>query len=171
MAAGTARALKQELQSREHSRSPLKIATLARTTPATYMVFDQLYDSYASLLDLTLAQRRQQLARLVASVHTPRMLLSDGVIGRGTAYFEEACRHGLEGVVAKRLTSPYQPGQRSDAWIKIKRGGTVLCAIIGFVPSGKDDFRSLILAAQLDRQTQPGQSSTRSCGRGCKRNR
>ena len=54
---------------------------------------------------------------------------------------------GLEGVVAKRLTSRYQPGQRTGAWTKVKRSETVQCAIIGFLPAGQDDFRSLILAA------------------------
>lgn len=55
-------------------------------------------------------------------------------------------QQGLEGLVAKRLASPYLPGKRSDAWIKIKRSQEVYCLVIGFEPSGKNDFRSLILA-------------------------
>ena len=49
--------------------------------------------------------------------------------------------------MAKRLSSRYQPGQRFGAWIKIKRSETVQFAIVGFLPAGKNDFRSLILAA------------------------
>jgi DNA ligase D-like protein (predicted ligase) len=138
------------LGSREHTRSPLRIATLARSTPATYIVFDLLYESSASLMTRPLAARRKRLERLVQRVASPRLVLSEGVVGHGQAFFAEACRQHLEGVVAKRLTSSYLPGKRSDAWIKIKRGGSVLCAILGFVPSGADDFRSLILATEVD---------------------
>jgi DNA ligase D-like protein (predicted ligase) len=138
------------LQSREHSRTPMKIKMLARSTPATYVVFDLLYDGYESLLPDPLEFRRQRLAKLVADARSPRLLLSDGVIGQGKAYFARACQHELEGVVAKRLTSPYLPGKRTDAWIKIKRGGSVLCAIIGFLPSGDNDLRSLIIASNID---------------------
>jgi DNA ligase D-like protein (predicted ligase) len=134
------------LMSREQSRSPRKIASQARALPATYLVFDLLYESFVSLTAEPLRARRDRLERLIRRVHSPRLVLSEGVVGHGKAVFEEACRLNLEGVVAKRLTSPYLAGKRTDAWIKIKRGGTVLCAIIGFVPSGPRDFRSLILA-------------------------
>src|SRR5262249_55179163 len=80
----------------------------------------------------------------------PRLVLSVGIVGQGKALFKEVCTQGLEGVVAKRLTSLYLPGKRSDAWMKIKRGESSLCLIVGFVPAGKDDFRSLILAEQMD---------------------
>jgi ATP-dependent DNA ligase len=116
--------------------------------PATYIVFDLLYDAYQSLLDQPLKARRQRLAQLVKDCGQPGLVLSEGIVGKGIAFFREACAQELEGVVAKRLDSRYLPGQRTDAWIKIKRGETVCCAIIGFVPSGKDDFRNLIIAAE-----------------------
>ena len=50
--------------------------------------------------------------------------------------------------MAKRLDSPYQAGKRTGAWLKIKRHLTLHCAVIGFVPEGKDDFGSLIVAIQ-----------------------
>ena len=46
--------------------------------------------------------------------------LSEGVIGTGTELFTQVCRLGLEGVMAKRLTSRYRPGRRTGAWLKIK---------------------------------------------------
>jgi ATP-dependent DNA ligase len=138
-----------QLESREHSRSPLKIRMLARSLPATLVAFDLLYESYTPLLSKPLDFRRQRLVRLIQQCHSPRLALSEGVIGHGKSFFEETYRRGLEGVVAKRLTSPYLPGKRTDAWIKIKRAAAALCAIIGFVPSGADDFRSLIIATQV----------------------
>lgn len=50
-------------------------------------------------------------------------------------------------MVAKRLASRYLPGRRTDAWIKVKAKKTLCCAVLGFLPSGDDDFRSLIVAA------------------------
>lgn len=140
------------LQSREHSRSSLKIRNLARSTPATYIVFDLLYHDYESLMAAPLQQRRERLRKVVQGLGSGRLILSEGIVGRGTPYFQEACRQGLEGVVAKRLESRYVPGRRTDAWIKIKRSATFDCAIIGFLPAGKADFRSLILAAEDDGQ-------------------
>ena len=48
------------------------------------------------------------------------MIVSAGIVGPGTAFYQQVVREQLEGVVAKRLTSRYLPGRRSDAWLKIK---------------------------------------------------
>jgi ATP-dependent DNA ligase len=50
--------------------------------------------------------------------------------------------------MAKRLQSRYLPGKRTDAWLKVKRQMELCCLIIGFLPAGTDDFRSLILAVE-----------------------
>jgi DNA ligase D-like protein (predicted ligase) len=136
------------LLSREQARSSLRIRTLARSTPATYIVFDLLYDRFQSLMSEPLQVRRQRLSRMVKGMGQSQFLVSEGVRGRGKTFFKAACRQGLEGMVAKRLQSRYLPGQRTDAWIKVKRRGELFCAIIGFVPSGADDLRSLILATE-----------------------
>jgi DNA ligase D-like protein (predicted ligase) len=138
------------LQSREQARSPLKICSLAAALPAMYVVFDLLYESYQSIMAEPLSVRRDKLSRLVLDCGQARLVLSQGIIGQGKAFFEEVVQQGLEGVVAKRLASRYLPGKRTDAWVKIKRSESTFCAIIGFVPSGKDDFQSLILAAETD---------------------
>jgi bifunctional non-homologous end joining protein LigD len=134
------------LQSREHSRSALKIRSLAVTTPSTFMAFDLLYESGASLLDLPFQERRQRLQALLEQHPHPNVVLSHGVIGSGIEFFRQTTEQDLEGVIAKRLNSRYLPGRRTDAWIKIKKGLEFLCLVIGFEPSGKDDFRNLIVA-------------------------
>src|SRR5260370_1719142 len=121
------------LQSREHTRAPLKVRSLARALPATYVVFDLLYDHFKSQMSLPLTARRERLRQIVAGCGSPQLVLSEGVEGRGKAFFREACARGLEGVMAKRLGSPYLPGRRTDAWTKIKRTQTVTRALIGFV--------------------------------------
>ena len=140
----------QALMSREQSRSPLKIRTLARVLPATFIIFDLLYDGYQSLMKRPLHERRARLREIVKESSQPFFIFSEGIVGQGKAFFQEVSALGLEGLIAKRLSSPYLPGERTDAWIKIKKGEIVCCAIIGFLPSGKDDFRSLILAAETD---------------------
>jgi DNA ligase D-like protein (predicted ligase) len=134
------------LESREQARTPMRIRNLARTSPATYIVFDLLYENYKPLLRRPLSERRERLAELLRHIQHPRLILSEAVSGRGKAFFEEVCRQNLEGVVAKRLQSRYLPGARTEAWFKIKRQSEVICAVIGFLPSGPDDFQSLIIA-------------------------
>jgi ATP-dependent DNA ligase len=108
------------LLSRNQTRAPFKIQSLARTLPVTYLVFDLLYDRFEPLLALPLGTRRERLEKLMRRYAHPRLVFSQGVVGPGKAFFEEVCRLGLEGVMAKRLTSRYRPGRRTDAWIKIK---------------------------------------------------
>jgi bifunctional non-homologous end joining protein LigD len=136
------------LQGRDRLRTPIKIKSASRLMTTTYIAFDILYDSYRPMLTQPLLERRERLRKLLDKSKAP-IVLSEGVIGPGTAFFREACDRGLEGVVAKRLDSRYVPGKRTGAWIKIKRGETKHCAIVGFVPAGPKDFHSLILAAEV----------------------
>lgn len=142
------------LQKREQAQTERKIAMVSRSAPATYVAFDMLFQRFEPLLDRTLAERRQRLRDAVARCGHSRLLMSEGVVGSGAVYFAEACKLGLEGVVAKRLDSPYLPGKRTDAWIKIKRQESYTCAIIGFVPAEgpHQDFSALVIATDIDGQ-------------------
>ena len=101
------------LQKREHARSKRKIKMVSESTPATFMAFDLLFDAYEVLVDRPLVERRDRLRAVVARCGHPGLVMSEGIVGPGTAYFAEACLLGLEGVVAKRLDSPYLSGQRT----------------------------------------------------------
>jgi ATP-dependent DNA ligase len=106
------------LLSRNQARASLKIQSLARTFPATYIVFDLIYHRFESLLASPLWARRPRLERVVRACANSRLVFSEGIVGEGRAFFEAVCREGLEGVVAKRLDGRYRPGRRD--WIKIK---------------------------------------------------
>jgi ATP-dependent DNA ligase len=95
------------------------------------------------------AQRREILANTIATLGNPRIVMSQGIVGDGRAYFEQACLECLEGVVAKRLSSPYLPGKRTESWIKVKRQEVVHCVVIGFVAEGTNDFGALIIASEV----------------------
>ena len=109
-----------KLLTREQTQDPLKIRMLARSLPAVYVVFDLLYADYEPLFEQPLERRRERLQKLVEDHEGSAIVFSAGVVGQGRAFFEKACREGLEGVVAKRRGSRYRPGKRTDAWIKIK---------------------------------------------------
>ncbi len=120
------------VQSRQQLRSAHKIRIRAQTTPATYVVFDQLYHEYRPLLGTPLSVRRDILCRTLGRGSTfgraghPRdadqagVVFSQGVVGAGRAFYQQALARQLEGVMAKRLDSLYRPGRRDGAWIKIK---------------------------------------------------
>ncbi len=125
------------VQSRHQLRSAHKIRLRAQTTPATYIVFDQLYDAYRPLLGRPLAVRRDILGSTLGRAGSPRLVFSQGVRGAGRAFFGQVVDRQLEGVVAKRLDSLYRPGRREGAWIKIKPSGSKSLANFGGDP-GKD---------------------------------
>ncbi len=141
----------EALLARHQLLDPAKLRHVSRDRPITYVVFDALYRQGRCLFGEPLQARREVLQRLLDGLHEPRLCLSEGVVGSGQAFFEEAVRQGQEGVVAKHVASRYLPGKRSAAWRKIKPARTLPCVIIGFVPGrpGRRGFRSLLVAASV----------------------
>ena len=84
-----------------------------------YFVFDLLALDGEDVAKQPLEQRKQRLADLLARAGDPILRYSDHVIGHGGAFFREACKRGLEGIVSKRRDAPYTPG-RTGAWLKTK---------------------------------------------------
>jgi DNA ligase D-like protein (predicted ligase) len=134
---------------REQARSPRRIAALAAQHPVTYMVFDLMYRGGEAVMDRVLTERRDALLAIVEKCGESGIVFSDGIVAGGVAFFEEAVRNELEGVVAKRLGSRYLPGRRTGAWIKIKKSQRMYCAIIGFLAEA-NEVRSLVIAAEED---------------------
>jgi bifunctional non-homologous end joining protein LigD len=97
---------------------PNEIRRKMKAVPVTYMVFDVLWRDGHSLMPLPYTERRGALAQLKlagASWQTPPF-----EIGGGQTMKDASAKAGLEGVMAKRVDSPYEPGRRSGAWQKIK---------------------------------------------------
>jgi bifunctional non-homologous end joining protein LigD len=120
------------LQRRMHIGSPAQARRLARSAPVTYVLFDLLWLDGHSLMPLPYAERRSRLRELRlqgASWQTP-----DHVVGHGAAVLEASAERGLEGIVAKRLDSTYQPGLRTASWIKIKNSASQEVVIGGWMP-------------------------------------
>ncbi len=108
----------QRLQQRMHLRDEKKIEEIARQIPVVYIVFDLLYLDGQNLTGRPLVERRKLLEECV--VPTDQIQVSPITEGEGVALFEAAKEQGLEGVMAKRLSSPYLLGDRSKDWLKVK---------------------------------------------------
>ena len=104
----------------------------AGAAPVTYIVFDILRRGDEDLTTLPLTTRRKIL--LSAVREGPHVIISAPVVGRGEDYYRAAVARGLEGVMAKRKDSPYEPGVRSRAWLKIRPDKRCDCVIAGYTP-------------------------------------
>lgn len=83
-----------------------------------YYVFDILWLDGKSLIDLPFSERREVLKSILPKSNT--VLLSEAIMTEGKSFFDSADEMDLEGIIAKKLDSDYQPGQRSKEWLKIK---------------------------------------------------
>ncbi|HMM22995.1 MAG TPA: non-homologous end-joining DNA ligase [Selenomonadales bacterium] len=120
------------LQHRMGLRSPQTIARMTRQIPATYIIFDLLYLDDRLLIDLPYTERRRLLADLALS--GPSWQTPVHQSGDGPALQRASRAIGLEGLVAKRLDSLYEPGKRTGAWLKIKNQRRQELVIAGWVP-------------------------------------
>ena len=142
----------RSLAERDHQNDPIRIDYLSRTMPASYVIFDILHLNGESLIHLPLKERKEILFReLEADLEDSEALtLIDSFPERGEDYFQAALKMGIEGVVGKRLESPYLPGIRSQDWVKIKKSLKLDLVVGGYIP-GKGDrkpyFGGLLLGA------------------------
>ncbi len=122
------------LQRRMHL-SEGRVEQVAREVPVWYYVFDILYAGGWPVIGKPYAERRRILEGL--GLHHARVRIPPcfpGSKGKGKLVFRSAKAHGLEGVVAKRLDSRYEPGRRSPDWRKIKVVKAQEFVIGGWIP-------------------------------------
>jgi bifunctional non-homologous end joining protein LigD len=120
------------LQQRMGLTKEAQIRRRVAATPVTYVAFDLLWLDGRSLLDEPYEERRRLLEELDfdgPSWQTPRNHLGDG-----EALLAVVQERRLEGVVAKRLQSPYRPGRRSADWMKVKCRRRQEVVIGGYMP-------------------------------------
>jgi bifunctional non-homologous end joining protein LigD len=119
------------LQGRMHRTGP-EIARMAAAAPVTFLVFDLLALGGESLLGLPYAERRERLDAL--ALGGDRWVTTPWFRGNGPGVQAASLANGLEGVVAKRLDSPYRPGGRGPDWRKIKNLSTQSVVVGGWRP-------------------------------------
>jgi bifunctional non-homologous end joining protein LigD len=122
----------ERLQRRMHVRSPSAVKRLMTGVPVVYAIFDLLYLDGHSLMELPYTERRSRLEGLGLGGRAWRV---PGVhAGEGERLLEATSEQGLEGIVAKRLDSHYEPGRRTGAWLKIKNTLRQEFVIGGWLP-------------------------------------
>jgi bifunctional non-homologous end joining protein LigD len=124
----------QRLQRRMHLVSPHDVHARMADTPVVFLAFDVLRLGGELTLELPYTERRARLERLALAGNnwqTPPSLAGDGdTVARVSK------ERGLEGVVAKRLDSRYEPGRRSRHWLKIKNKQRVELLVGGWAEGG-----------------------------------
>lgn len=109
----------EALQQRMNVAAAAQVRRLAAEIPVTYLAFDLLAEDGRPLVDQPYTARRARLGEL--GLNGPRWQTPPAFLGVPGADIRAVSRqHGLEGIMAKRLSSRYEAGRRSGAWRKIK---------------------------------------------------
>ena len=122
-----------------------------RTVGLVYQAFDLLHLEGYDLREVGLVERKQALAQLLESaglVGHSSVRYADHIEAQGTAFFDQACRMGLEGIISKRASSHYQSTRNKD-WVKTKCANHEEFVVGGYTdPSGsRSGFGSLLMGA------------------------
>ncbi len=120
------------LQTRMNVTRPEAVARAAKEVEIAYCLFDVLYLEGRDLRGQSWTERRERLESL-AELLPPHVRLSPARVGKGAEMLQVARDQKLEGLMAKRLDSPYV-SQRSDAWLKVKLVGRQELVVGGWVP-------------------------------------
>jgi bifunctional non-homologous end joining protein LigD len=141
----------ERLQRRMHVTSPSAVRRLAVSAPVVYAIFDVLHLDGHDLMSRPYAERRAALEGL--ELGGPAWRVPAVHAGQGRALLEATAAQGLEGVVAKRLDSRYEPGRRNGAWLKIKHTQRQELVIGGWLPGEgrrRDRIGALLMGYQDD---------------------
>ena len=122
----------ERLQRRMHVTAPSSVRRLAASTPVVYAIFDLIHLDGRSLMGLPYVERRASLEALELGGAAWRVPAAHP--GEGKALLAATAEQGLEGVVAKRLDSRYEPGRRGGAWVKVKNTRRQELVIGGWIP-------------------------------------
>ena len=162
------------LQGRMGLTAEAEIRRKMKEIPVGYVIFDLLYRDGHSTMPLPYVERRRLLEELKLKGRfwqTP-----PSTPGDGEATLAASLKLGLEGVMAKRLDSTYQPGHRSDAWLKIKNHQGQELVIGGWLPGqgraaagSAPSWSATTTVPSLSMRARSGPASPRRCWTGCRR--
>jgi len=142
------------LQQRMHLTNESQVRRRAQEVPVVLVLFDLLWLDGRSLMHLPYDERRARLEALELS--GPNWQTPAAHHGDGAALLEATARQGLEGLIAKRRDSPYEPGRRTGAWIKVKNVNRQEVVIAGWLPGeGRRKTRIGALVVGVHDETDP----------------
>jgi bifunctional non-homologous end joining protein LigD len=121
-----------------------------KTGKLHFFAFDLLYRDGWELTGATLEDRKAALAEIILPQAQGMLRYSDHQAGNGPAFFHEACKHKLEGILSKRRDAPYRPG-RGSSWLKIKCRNREEFVVIGLTdPEGSRQGFGALIAGYYD---------------------
>lgn len=118
----------ERLQQRMNLSSPAHILNAVDAVPISYIVFDVLYEN-GPLIERPWTERRARVPELALE---PPFVRSEPVDHDPSELWRFVTERGIEGIMAKRLASPYRPGQRSPDWQKITAFRSMRAVVGGF---------------------------------------
>jgi bifunctional non-homologous end joining protein LigD len=130
----------ERLQRRMNIRDEHMARRMSSEMPVSYVVFDLLAVDGEELIALPLSERLQRLDEIL--VPGGPMMRNDTLGSSGTSVFSAVRDARLEGIIGKRLSSPYRPGKRSSDWVKIKVRSKIDCVIGGWLPKADEPHGS-----------------------------
>ncbi|MDQ2690061.1 MAG: ATP-dependent DNA ligase [Chloroflexota bacterium] len=137
----------EQLMLRTHPAAS-RVASLSASMPATFIAFDLLAQDGEGLMESPFAERRARLERLVPSdariTLTPATHDPEVAVG----WLRRYPGGGVDGVVAKDRTAPYEPGRRTMIKVKLER--TVDCVVAGVRVFADGGIASLLLGLHDD---------------------
>lgn len=122
------------LQTRMKLTYRSEIEAARRRTPVRFMLFDLLQLDGNDLTGLEYCQRRELLEKAVDEAEDGHFQVPPALDATLEEAVEASRQLGLEGIMAKRLTSDYQPGARSSSWVKIRHLHTQEVVVVGWRP-------------------------------------
>ena len=134
------RPLFHEVISRMHTQGKAAIKRLSKVKPAVCYLFDLLSIDGIDTIDFPLSRRREWLDTIIDDGQHYRF--SKGM-DDGEALFAAIKAQGMEGVMQKSALSQYLPGQRSEAWQKIKCRYKATSVIVGYTEGSGDRLGTL----------------------------
>jgi DNA ligase D-like protein (predicted ligase) len=114
-----------------------------------FFLFDLLHLDGEAVSAKPINERKERLRELLSNASSP-LQFSDHQIGRGRAFYEQACGLRLEGIVSKRSDPPYAPGNRG-LWLKVKCLNREEFVVVGWTdPEGTRPHLGALLLAYYD---------------------
>jgi bifunctional non-homologous end joining protein LigD len=120
----------ERLQGRMHLTTGVEARS--RVNPVVYCVFDLLWLDGEDLMSRPYTERRERLEAL--ALDGPNWRTPTYSVGNGEELLGASASQGLEGIVCKRLDSPYEPGRRGGTWLKVKNTRRQELVIGGWLP-------------------------------------
>jgi bifunctional non-homologous end joining protein LigD len=137
----------------DQNRPTFQLLQNYQSGPLAYYLFDLLTFDGENWKDRPLHERKARLEKLLKGVKSP-IFLSASLPGTTAAIWQQIQKQRLEGIIAKRRDSLYEPGRRSGEWAKIKAINQQEFVIGGYTEpqGGRTHFGALLIGVYEDKK-------------------